>query len=278
MVTNKEPSKDSISVLMPVLNGERFIKDALDSVLAQPLAAEILVVDNGSSDGTLAILNNYLTKDSRVKVLHCTEKGVSKALNTGLALATGTLIARLDADDKMSPERLENQFRVMKDHPEVAIVSSQIIFINLEGVETGKSRYPIGNLTLVRNFLFRNPVAHPSVMFRKEIAERAGNYRPEFEGAEDLDLWIRMLNLGEILASDESYTFYRIHDNQVTVKNNLYSAEFDLRLKYLKEFYKGPTNRSIFSILQLLRIIDLLLMRSRIVALVRKRIKVRITR
>lgn len=278
MAANHELSKDSITVLMPVLNGERFIKEALDSVLAQPLAAEILVVDNGSSDGTLEILNNYLTRDSRIKVLHCTEKGVSKALNTGLALATGTLIARLDADDKMSPRRLENQFRVMQDHPEVALVSSQIIYINLEGVETGRSKYPIGNLTLLRNFLFRNPVAHPSVMFRKEIAERAGSYRPEFEGAEDLDLWVRILNLGEILASEEFLTFYRIHDNQVTVKNNLYGTEFDLRLRYLKEFYKGPTNRSIFSILQLLRIIDLLLMRSKIIALVRNRIKVRIKR
>lgn len=268
----------AISVLIPVLNGEQFIRKALDSVLAQPLASEILVVDNGSTDGTLEILNNYLTRDSRIKVLHCTEKGVSKALNAGLALATGTLIARLDADDKMSPERLENQFRVMQDHPEVALVSSQIIFINSEGVETGRSKYPIGKLTLLRNFLFRNPIAHPSVMFRKEIAERAGNYRPEFEGAEDLDLWLRILNLGDIFASEEFLTSYRVHENQVTVKNNLYGTEFDLRLKYLKEFYKGPINRSIFSILQLLRIIDLLLMRSKVVALIRKRIKARIMR
>lgn len=269
---------ESISVLMPVLNAEQFIRQALDSVLAQPIASEILVVDNGSSDRTLEILNNYLTRDSRVKVLHCTEKGVSKALNAGLALATGTLIARLDADDKMSPERLENQFRVMQDHPEVALVASQIIFINSEGVETGRSKYPIGKLTLLRNFLFRNPVAHPSVMFRKEIADRAGNYRPEFEGAEDLDLWIRILNLGEIFASEEFLTSYRVHENQVTVKNNLYGTEFDLRLKYLKEFYKGPINLSIFSILQLLRIIDLLLMRSKVVALIRKRLKARIAR
>ena len=278
MAANNELSKDSISVLMPVLNGERFIKEALDSVLAQPLAAEILVVDNGSSDGTLEILNNYLARDSRVKVIHCTEKGVSKALNAGLTFATGTLIARLDADDTMSPERLENQLRLMHDHPKVALVSSQIIYINSEGVETGRSKYPIGKLTLLRNFLLRNPVAHPSVMFRKDIAESAGNYRPEFEGAEDLDLWLRILNLGEIFASEEFLTSYRVHENQVTVKNNLYGTEFDLRLKYLKEFYKGPVSRSIFSILQLLRIIDLLLMRSKVVALIRKRIKARLTR
>ena len=277
MAVNNELSKDSISVLMPVLNGERFIKEALDSVLAQPLAAEIIVVDNGSSDGTLEILNNYTKIDSRIKVLSCAEKGVSNALNKGLAYATGTLIARIDADDKMSPERLESQLRLMQDHPEVAVVSSQIILINSEGVETGRSKYPIGNLTLLRNFLFRNPVAHPSVMFRKEIAESAGNYRPEFEGAEDLDLWIRLLNLGEILASEEFLTSYRVHENQITVKTNLYGAEFGLRLKYFKEFYKGPNKHSVFSILQFLRLIDLILKRSNVVAHIRKKIKARIS-
>lgn len=276
MASNTEISKDLISVLMPVLNGERYIKEALDSVLAQPLAAEILVVDNGSSDGTLEILNNYINIDSRIKVLSCAEKGVSNALNKGLAYATGTLIARIDADDKMSSERLESQLRLMQDHPEVAVVSSQIIYINSDGVENGKSKYPVGSLTLLRHFLLRNPVAHPSVMFRKEIAERAGGYRPEFEGSEDLDLWIRVLNFGEILASEDFLTFYRVHENQITVKTNLYGAEFGLRLKYLKEFYKGPNKQSIFSILQFLRLIDLLLMRSNVVAHIRKKIKARI--
>lgn len=278
MTVNNELSKDSISVLMPVLNGERFIKEALDSVLVQPLAAEIIVVDNGSSDRTLEILNNYTKIDSRIKVLPCAEKGVSNALNKGLAYATGTLIARIDADDKMSPERLESQLRLMQGHPEVAVISSQIIYIDSDGIENGKSKYPGGSLTLHRHFLLRNPVAHPSVMFRKEIVERAGGYRPEFEGSEDLDLWIRVLDFGEILASEEFLTFYRVHENQITVKTNLYGAEFGLRLKYLKEFYKGPINRSSFSILQLIRIFDLLLMRSKVVALVRKRIKARFTR
>ncbi|MFM6842130.1 MAG: glycosyltransferase family 2 protein [Candidatus Planktophila sp.] len=278
MDSEAELITNSISVLIPVLNGEQFIGQALDSVLVQPLASEILVVDNGSSDGTLEILNNYITKDSRVRVLHCTERGVSKALNVGLALANGSLIARLDADDKMSPERLEYQLRVMQEHPEVALVSSQIIFINSEDIEIGRSNYPSGKLTLLRNFIFRNPVAHPSVMFRKEIVELAGNYRSEFEGAEDLDLWIRILNLGDIFSSEEFLTYYRVHENQVTVKNNLYDTEFTLRLKCLKEFYRGPIKRSIFSILQLMRIVDLLLMRFSAVALLRKSFKARIKR
>jgi glycosyltransferase involved in cell wall biosynthesis len=258
---------------MPVLNGAQFISEALDSVLVQPLATEIIVVDNGSSDGTLEILNHYVKRDPRVKLFHCKERGVSNALNTGLTFATGNLIARLDADDKMSPQRLESQLKLMVSQPKTALVSSQIIYINSEGQEIGISKYPVGKLTLLRHFLLRNPIAHPAVMFRKEVAEMAGSYRPEFEGSEDLDLWIRILNFGDIFSSQDFSTFYRVHENQITVRTNLYSAEFDLRFKYLRNILKGKPNHSIFSILQVIRLTDLLLMRSTFLALIRKRLK-----
>ena len=278
MNVNDGRTINSISVLMPVLNGEQFIRQALDSVLAQPLAAEILVIDNGSSDDTLEILSDYVKRDSRVKLLHCTEKGVSKALNTGLDHANGTLIARLDSDDKMSPQRLKRQLQIIENHPDVVLVSSQIAYIDSEGTEIGKSKYPVGRLTLLRHFLLRNPVAHPSVMFRKEIAARAGNYSPEFEGSEDLDLWIRMLNYGSIFSSEELLTSYRVHENQVTVRNNLYETELKLRFKYLRKILVGPINYSIFSLLQLLRITDLILMRSKLIAFLRRIIKSRVRR
>jgi len=278
MSTEIESDSISITVLIPVLNGEQFIREALDSVLLQSLATEILVVDNGSSDSTLEILNHYRDLDSRVRVLQCAEKGVSNALNAGLNRATGTLIARLDADDTMLPDRLRRQLEVMLNHPEVALVSSQIVYINSKSIETGRSKYPVGRLTLLRNFLLRNPIAHPSVMFRKELARRAGNYRPEFEGSEDLDLWIRILMYGKILSIQDFLTSYRVHENQVTVKNDLYRTEFELRFKYLKRSLRGPIKLSIFSALQFLRLFDLLLMRSKLIALLRKTIKARIVR
>jgi hypothetical protein len=178
----------------------------------------------------------------------------------------------------MSPQRLENQLKLMVSQPNTSLVSSQIMYINSKGSEIGRSKYPVGKLTLLKHFLLRNPVAHPSVMFRKEAAEKAGNYRPEFEGSEDLDLWIRILNYGEIFSSQDFLTFYRVHENQITVKNNLYGAEFELRFKYLKNIFKGPIRHSIFSFLQVIRLVDLLLMRSKFIAFIRKRIKTRITR
>lgn len=276
MTVEVERSEETISVLIPVLNGEKFIREALDSVLAQSLASEIIVIDNGSTDGTLEVIDHYVHIDPRVKLLQCSEKGVSKALNTGLVNANGTLIARLDADDKMSLDRLEKQLKVMEENPDFALVSSQIFYMNSDGIEIGKSRYPVGNLTLLNHFVFRNPVAHPSVMFRKDSAEKVGNYRTEFEGCEDLDLWIRILRHGKIFSMSDFLTYYRVHENQITVRSNLYDNELHLRFLYLKELFRLPLNLSLFSILQLFRIIDLFLMRSRVVAQLRRKIKSRI--
>jgi glycosyltransferase involved in cell wall biosynthesis len=268
--------KDSISVLIPVLNGEKFIREALDSVLAQSLASEIIVIDNGSIDGTLEIIHYYVENNPRVKLLQCSEKGVSKALNTGLVNANGTLIARLDADDKMSLDRLDKQLKVMEDNPNLALVSSQIVYMNSDGIEIGRSKYPVGRLKLLKHFILRNPIAHPSVMFRKEAAEKAGNYRSEFEGCEDLDLWIRILRYGNIFSINDCLTYYRVHKNQITVRGSLYDAELKLRILYLKEFFREPIYLSLFSILQLVRIIDLTLMKSKVIAQLRRRIKSRI--
>jgi glycosyltransferase involved in cell wall biosynthesis len=276
MAVTAERKVESISVLIPVLNGEKFIREALDSVLAQPLASEVIVIDNGSSDGTLEIIDDYVDIDPRVKLLRCSEKGVSEALNTGLVNANGTLIARLDADDKMSSDRLEKQLKVMEENPNLALVSSQIVYINSDGIEIGKSKYPVGYLELLKNFVFRNPVAHPSVMFRKDKAEKVGNYRTEFEGCEDLDLWIRIQSQGEIFSINDFLTYYRVHENQITVRGNLYDAELKLRILYLKELFRLPVKYSLFSVLQLFRIFDLLLMRSRVLVQLRRKLKSRI--
>ena len=176
----------------------------------------------------------------------------------------------------MALDRLEKQLIVMKNNPDLALVSSQIVYIDSYGIEIGRSRYPIGNLTPLKHFVFRNPVAHPSVMFRKETAEKVGSYRTEFEGCEDLDLWIRIQRQGVIFSMNDFLTYYRVHENQITLRSNLYDAELRLRILYLKELLKSPINHSLFSIMQLFRIIDLLLMKHRVVVQLRRKLKSRI--
>ena len=203
---NTDKGPESVTVLIPVLNGQDYIRDAINSVLIQSEVIEILVIDNGSSDDTNQILSSYCRTDNRVKVIVCHERGVANALNLGLAQASGTLIARLDADDMMSSSRIQKQLKLISRNSEIALVASQISYIDSDGMSIGKSKYPSGEMKLFKNFLFRNPIAHPSVMFRKDYALSSGGYNPNYEGAEDLDLWIRMFQYGKIVVSPEYLT------------------------------------------------------------------------
>jgi glycosyltransferase involved in cell wall biosynthesis len=260
-VININSGPGSVTVLIPVLNGQEFIRDAMDSVLMQPEVTEVLVIDNGSNDDTIKILASYCLSDNRVKVLVCHERGVANALNFGLTQANGSLIARLDADDVMNSSRIHKQLQTMNSNSEIVLIASQITFIDSKGAVTGKSKYPIGEMGLFTNFLFRNPIAHPSVMFRKDIAISSGGYNPIYEGAEDLDLWLRMIQYGKFLVSPECLTFYRVHAKQVTVKNNLYTFEFRLRLNIFSRPISNTLRMRFFSFLQILRLCDLLIMK-----------------
>ena len=268
-----QKSSESVSVLIPVLNGERFLSSALESVLIQSKVTEIVVVDNGSSDNTLRIIDRYARLDSRVKVYKCHKLGISNALNLGLSVANGKFIARLDADDLMAPNRIESQMNFLRNNPEILLLASQIRYIDEEGVNLGVSKYPSGKLNLLKHFVFRNPIAHPSVVFQKEAALLAGGYNPEYEGAEDLDLWIRMGSLGDIFVSSEILTLYRIHQEQVSLKNDNYRSEFKLRLNYFLGRTSSKRHGWAFSSMQLLRLVDLASTRVTLLAKARNIIK-----
>lgn len=252
-----DKNSESVSVLIPVLNGERFLQSALDSVILQSKVTEIVVVDNGSSDKTLHILDSYKRLDSRIKVYECPLRGISNALNLGLSVANGNFIARLDADDVMTPHRIELQMNLFRDNPEIVLLASQIGYIDEGGMGLGISKYPNGRLSLMKHFVLRNPIAHPSVIFKKEAALLAGGYNPAYEGAEDLDLWIRISSLGDIFVSSEILTLYRKHQEQVSFKNNNYKSELKLRLDYFLCRISSKNHGWIFSAMQLLRLIDL---------------------
>jgi len=264
---------ESVSVLIPVLNGEKFLASALESVLTQSKVTEIIVVDNGSSDTTLGIIDNYVRLDSRVKVYNCHRLGISHALNLGLSVAKGKFIARLDADDMMAPDRIESQLNLLRNNPKIVLLASQIRYIDEEGIGLGISKYPRGRLSLLKHFVFRNPIAHPSVVFQKEAALLAGGYNPVYEGAEDLDLWIRISSLGDIFVSSDILTLYRRHQDQVSFKNNNYESEFKLRLDYFLRRVSSKNHGWVFASMQLFRLVDLASTRVPLLAKARNLIK-----
>ncbi len=245
-----------MSVVIPVLDGELYIRESIQSCLTQDHLKEIVVVDNGSRDSTALLVQKLSLVDSRVKFVKCEARGIANALNYGIAIASGVFIARLDADDLMCPTRLSAQVDFINAHSDCLVVGSQISLFSGSQI-LGVSSYPTSAKSISRMLSIRNPVAHPSVLIRKSALEMNGGYYPESEGAEDLDLWIRLSKVGKIYNLPLPLTNYRIHDNQVTKKINLAALEIKVRRNYLKSNPRHLVKFPLFYFFVALRILDL---------------------
>lgn len=208
------PTGPVVTVLMPAYNAARYLCDAVDSVLAQHFVDfELLVIDDGSSDDTPAIMASIT--DPRVRyVRHDRNRGLVAVLNEGLDTARGTYIARMDADDVMHPQRLGKQVHFLEQHPTVAVVASFVDLINADGAITGGWSTDRGTVDEagIRAMMPRtNCIAHPSVMLVRRLLGDL-RYAPDQQGAEDWDLWMRLLARGARIAKlAEPLLRYRMH-------------------------------------------------------------------
>ena len=195
-----------ISVILPVFNAEPWLEEALDSLFLQEFGDfEVIALDDGSEDNSLRILRQKARGEARLKVVALPHGGIVAALNRGLALAQGSLIARMDADDLCLPGRFQLQAEFLARHPEVGLVSCQVAYGCSQGQEGGFKRYVEWSNSLVSpqaiglNRFVESPVVHPTVMFRRELIEKWGGYR---DGVfpEDYELWLRWLDAGVVMA------------------------------------------------------------------------------
>lgn len=195
-----------ISVLLPVRNGAATIGRAIDGVGAQTLSDwEVIAVDDGSTDDTARLLAEAARRDERIRVLTQPAAGIVTALNTGWRAARGRFLARLDADDEVHPERFALQAEFLRAHPETGVVSSLVAYGGDRAANAGYAHHVDWLNTVVTpdelalNRFIESPVAHPSVMFRRELAERHGVYA---EGGfpEDYELWLRWADAGVRMA------------------------------------------------------------------------------
>lgn len=209
----------AISVVMPVHNGERFLGEAIDSILCQSFADfELVVVDDGSTDSSSAILAGYASRDRRMIVHRQANRGSVAALNAGVGLARAPLIARLDCDDLAAPERLAIQHRFLAENAEVGLVGGDIELIDEDGRTFAAARYPSEDDEIRDAFPRSTPFVHSAVTMRREVFERAGGYRPGFELAEDLDLWLRIAERGALANLDATVAMYRLHESQASAR------------------------------------------------------------
>jgi glycosyltransferase involved in cell wall biosynthesis len=204
-----------VSVLLPVRDGERFLHEAIDSVLGQTLGDfELIVIDDGSSDETPTILEGY--HDERLHVLGQDGLGLVEALNRAVAASRGAYLARMDADDVSLPERLERQVAFLERHPKVALVVPGVELIDDAGRKVGEIVLPGRDDELRRRLLLRNPITHGAVVIRREAVERAGGYRAAYGANEDYDLWRRLARDWQLAAIPDLLYRYRVHGAAVT--------------------------------------------------------------
>lgn len=208
-----------VSVLMPVHNGERFLPEALNSILTQTWRnMEIVVVDDGSTDGTSRILRRYRARDQRLRIIAQPKLGLVSALNCGLAALQGKFVARFDADDIALPRRIDKHIGYLRTHPHVAAVGSQIIIIDHDGRALRRGHYPVGEDACHRHLLTRGaPLCHSAVTFRSDAVRRVGKYREAYQHAEDVDLWLRLVAVGTIDNHPEVLLRYRLHGGNTSV-------------------------------------------------------------
>ena len=207
-----------ISVIMPMRDGERFVREAVDSVLAQTCTDfELIVVDDGSTDGGPAIVRSY--DDPRVQLVTLpVAGGISRALQAGLAVSTAALVARMDADDVSLPDRFAAQVAFLAAHPGVVAVGVTPILIDQDG---GQYRpYPLltRDAELRRCLTVKGPFCHGSVLMRRTALDAAGGYRSEQEPAEDYGLWIRLAAHGHLANLPRALYRLRVGDHSVSFR------------------------------------------------------------
>jgi glycosyltransferase involved in cell wall biosynthesis len=210
-----------VSVIIPIYKAEDYIVEALRSVMDQTYKnLEIILINDQSPDRSIQLAEELAANDPRVQIVENRyEKGIVGALNTGLELATGELIARMDGDDVCFPDRIERQVKFMDEHPEIAVSSGSVEVI---GKHSGlKFEYPTDPEVAAIYPLLNSPLAHPATILRADFfQEHSLRYDYEYQYGEDIDLWQRVLDAGGQIGNlAEVILKYRTHNTNVTVEH-----------------------------------------------------------
>jgi glycosyltransferase involved in cell wall biosynthesis len=227
-----------VSVLLPCYNAQGTLDETLDSLHQQSLSQfEIVAVDDGSSDATWDRLQAHRADEPRLRPMRIPHAGIVAALNAGLAECRAPLIARMDADDLAHPHRLAEQMAFLQANPEIAAVGCLVEGFPEGGVREGFRIYLewlnslVGPESIAREIFIESPLAHPSVMIRRQCLERAGGYQ-DHGWPEDYDLWLRLHLLGARFAKVPRVLLqWREHTERLTRTDSRYSVENFLRAK-----------------------------------------------
>lgn len=219
-----------VSVVMGVYNGERWLHEAVDSVLGQTLDDfELIVIDDGSTDSTAEILEAY--RDPRLRVTRQPQAGLTVSLNRLARQASAPLVARLDADDVALPERFARQVAFLDAHPEVGLLGTGCHDVDPAGRALRTYRPPEGDSEIRRALIRRNPFVHSSVMARRDALERAGFYDETLPVAQDYDLWVRLSRVTRMANLPEPLVLRRFTPGMISLARDTERLRAELRIK-----------------------------------------------
>jgi hypothetical protein len=210
-----------ISVLLSCYNGSVWLPAAITSVLGQTYTPfEFVIVDDGSTDRSWSIIQNYSDQDKRIRAIKKENTGLTDSLNVGIRAARGRWIARIDADDLNEPTRLAEQIGFLRLHPGMVLLGSGFAEIDARGSVIRVHRRPFAHGRLVRDLRrLQRFFPHSSAMFRRDVALKVGGYNVRFRKAQDWDLWLRMAELGEISCLSKPLVKIRKHADQISASS-----------------------------------------------------------
>ena len=211
----------AVTVLMPVYNADRFVAQTVNTIITQTFHDfEYIIINDGSTDRSLEILQGYAARDPRIRLISRPNTGYVVALNEGLALARGTFVARIDADDLADPRRLELQVARMRSEPDLVALGSNANAMDEDGRMLGDYDVPSTHEEIEANHLRgSSSIHHPAVMLRPEAVRRVGGYRREFMPCEDFDLWLRLGEVGRLANLPEKLLTKRLFAGSAVATN-----------------------------------------------------------
>jgi glycosyltransferase involved in cell wall biosynthesis len=213
-------SPPCVCVLLAVHNGEKYLYQAVQSVLDQTFSDFVfLIIDDGSTDGSPQILREFVAADPRIQVVTQAKAGLTRTLNRGLKLAESEFIARMDGDDVCLPGRLEAQVEFLRTHPDVSLVGSNIEFIDPQGCPIGLKPGLILEHEKIDADLLRKgwPIVHPAAMMRRSAVMEIGGYNEAYATNQDHDLFLRLAEHGRLANLPAMLLKYRQHFDSISL-------------------------------------------------------------
>ena len=250
-------SKPTVSVVLPVYNGGKFLAAAIGSIVDQSFQDwELICVNDGSTDQSSLVLDWFANRDPRIRVVHQANSGVVSAANHAHQLARAELVCRMDADDISMPDRLQHQVDFMQSNLDHVAVGGAILEIDCDSEPLGIQTLANDHETIVKRMLSRGPgLFQPASIMRADAFQSVGGFRPKYQWIEDHDLWLRMSQIGRLGNTNELVLCYRIHASSCTwtmsdrranlMTQLMHEAHLDRKMPGLEHRFTSPPSRSI---------------------------------